>query len=139
MTKNKLTIEELILYRQEDGIIPEGDAIIEAKGITFHVFIPDSDLLYALDEGKIKVKEEVELDLNILPFFVMEVDRKEKTIKKLSDQNHVNNYLIIWKVKEVKEKSFDIDCGILLTVYEKKNLNHGTYVIVIGRIDMEMK
>ncbi len=129
-----------------DRLISEGDIIIEVVGYLLEAFVSDSEILYALDEGKIKRNDVLKFDLSVLDFYIRRVGINKKMIESLGG----DHYLCIGEVKkkcirkdilgdEIERICFD--CGVVLeTGWENKygifdELKEGSYILVIGRLD----
>lgn len=121
----------------------EGDILLRVGGVPLYAFTSSP--------GNFKnliCEKEYEIKLRVLDFYSEIVDIQEKLIKLIWKPPKVNKYLIIGKLvnKIIKEDKviYSIDCGIPIEMVQKRdsekgNWEIGSYVLLIGRIDIFLK
>ncbi|WP_421078464.1 hypothetical protein Mjas_03950 [Methanothermococcus sp. Ax23] len=145
MVIHKVKIKDYWLNKV-DEMVSEGDLIIEVDGYLLEAFVTDSELLYALDEGKIKQNDIVEINLSVLDFYIRRVGINKKMIESLGGDHHlfIGEVKKKWTRKDILGDEIEricFDCGVVLeTGWENKygvfdELKEGSYILVIGRLD----
>ena len=133
--KNTINEAELISSKATAFQNAEGEAIILINNQKICCFLDNIQTEVLL---KKKPKEKIKCILSLMTLKLEQSKEKEKKAISLWNPPKVNQYKIVGEIVEKSKEKIIVDCGFLIEINEKTELEKSEYIVAQGRIDLRL-